>query len=858
MNKIKNDKRMKKIIAIILALFITTAINTQAQEIISTNGSYNEFSGGSISWTMGEPIIETQSNGSNDLTQGFQQADLNVITSIASISACQGDVIIPINIQNISNVANFSISLGYNSSQMAYNHYQNVNPALSAGTLSVVPGPTEITISWSSVTPVSIGDAALLEISFSAIASSTLSWNVNGGNSQYKDLSAGVFPAEFNDATVTIQPLATADAGADVSICVGETYMVVDATAVNSNSILWTGGLGAINDETSLMPTYIPAPGETGAVLLTLTAQAIEPCTVAAVSYKTIFIQNSPTAYAGMDASLLPSETYTLSNAMATNENSLLWETSGDGNFDSELTLNATYFPGENDKLAGYVELTLTAQAISPCAVNAVDLMGLIIYRPPTVEILSPSDGDSFFDFPIVVDGSAGDLDGDLLEVYVSLNNNSWELTAGTSIWSKALIMEIGNNSIRAKSVDAQGLESEIAEINVTAGIQLIPIAQGWSAISSFLAPLDPAMELVMADVGIPGNLTIMLGSLGLYWPEFNSNSIGDWNTLEGYKTKFEHDDLLTFSGTQLVDNVVTFGTGFHIIPVLSSVPASIANIFSDPVNDVKYLFDLTSGEIYWPQGGIMDLTELTPGRGYLANFNKEVTINFPAHQNLKSGVYNYPPVPQQTSPWDIERTGSVHLISIDHKAALELKVVSHIGAFDAYGQCIGSVAINDVTGNYLLTVFGDDATTDAKDGAVDGEFLTFKAFNPQQNMAYEINPVFSNQMPDVFGKFKTNGMSMITGFKESSTGIGGSTVNTLQVELFPNPAREQVTVICPAYSEYAQIEAEFVNAVGKVAMKVQLSSQSTRLDLNDMDPGVYFVKITSETGTVIKKLVIQ
>jgi hypothetical protein len=112
--------------------------------------------------------------------------------------------------------------------------------------------------------------------------------------------------------------------------------------------------------------------------------------------------------------------------------------------------------------------------------------------------------------------------------------------------------------------------------------------------------------------------------------------------------------------------------------------------------------------------------------------------------------------------------------------------------------------------------------------------------------------------MPDVFGKFKTNGMSMITGFKESSTGIGGSTVNTLQVELFPNPAREQVTVICPAYSEYAQIEAEFVNAVGKVAMKVQLSSQSTRLDLNDMDPGVYFVKITSETGTVIKKLVIQ
>jgi hypothetical protein len=253
-----------------------------------------------------------------------------------------------------------------------------------------------------------------------------------------------------------------------------------------------------------------------------------------------------------------------------------------------------------------------------------------------------------------------------------------------------------------------------------------------------------------------------------------------------------------------------------------------------------------------------LDLIELIPGRGYLAKFKKAVSIDFPDYQNLKAGLIQATPITQNNGPWDYSRTGNVHQVSVTHDAAADLKNATHVGVFDVSGRCVGSVEINQSNGNYLLTVFGDDETTSAKDGALEDELLTFKAYNPQQNLEIEIKPDFSQQMPDYAGQYKTNGMSMITGFKETSTAIGGPAANGLQIELFPNPARDVVTLICPDYSEDEQLEAEFVNAGGKVAKRIQLSGKSTNIDLNELNPGVYFVKITSQSGTVIKKLVIQ
>ena len=67
---------MEKIILIFFVLLIGTILS--AQEVISSGGETQSASGYEISWTIGEPIIETFTGGSNILTQGFHQSKITV------------------------------------------------------------------------------------------------------------------------------------------------------------------------------------------------------------------------------------------------------------------------------------------------------------------------------------------------------------------------------------------------------------------------------------------------------------------------------------------------------------------------------------------------------------------------------------------------------------------------------------------------------------------------------------------------------------------------------------------------------------------------------------------------------------
>lgn len=67
---------MKKLLWTLVFAFILL-LNAKAQEIITTAGDYSVNTNGSLSWTLGEPISETFSNGFNFLTQGFNQSQLS-------------------------------------------------------------------------------------------------------------------------------------------------------------------------------------------------------------------------------------------------------------------------------------------------------------------------------------------------------------------------------------------------------------------------------------------------------------------------------------------------------------------------------------------------------------------------------------------------------------------------------------------------------------------------------------------------------------------------------------------------------------------------------------------------------------
>jgi hypothetical protein len=75
---------MKQKLLICLAVFGAMAIRSQTVTpvLLSNQGGYSQFSSGSISWSIGEPVSESYTSGGRIHTMGFHQPELNIVSII--------------------------------------------------------------------------------------------------------------------------------------------------------------------------------------------------------------------------------------------------------------------------------------------------------------------------------------------------------------------------------------------------------------------------------------------------------------------------------------------------------------------------------------------------------------------------------------------------------------------------------------------------------------------------------------------------------------------------------------------------------------------------------------------------------
>jgi hypothetical protein len=567
-------------------------------------------------------------------------------------------------------------------------------------------------------------------------------------------------------------------------------------------------------------------------------------------------IQYSPFADAGTDATIDQTETYTLLDASAENYTSVSWTSDGDGSFDDKMLLKPTYTPGEKDIEAGNVNLCLSAAAKSPCTSADVDCIALKIQRAPVMSISSPSDNASVYYKPVTISGIAADADGDLSLVEVKLNGGSWQTPAGTDTWTIDFNLEPGINKIQARAKDATDLHSDTATIKVFLSIQIINIPKGWSAISSYLTPLNPALTVMMNEITDNQNLVIQLTEYGVYWPSQNYNTIGNWNVEKGYKVKMNNAQEFTVRGDTLTSRSLSLSQGYHIIPVLSNDLCLVSSVFTNPLNDIFFMYDVKTNALYWPQGEIFSLTTLEPGKGYVASFNKAVTLTYPAYSGLKSGMMTDNTEPEMNGPWPLTLTGDVHFIAISSEAVNKLENASFIGAFDSFGNCIGYTGIDGRGGNYLLNVYGNDAFTDTKDGGEEGEPISYRSFNPSTNSETGLIPEYNTSFPNSDGLFASNGQSAIINFKESSTGTGEAGI-AVDVLIYPNPAKDVVNI---AIKGFRTLEGfgTLMTAEGRLVKSFIITGIQTQLNIQDLQPGIYLLRFENAENVVIKRVVIQ
>lgn len=157
---------------------------------------------------------------------------------------------------------------------------------------------------------------------------------------------------------------------------------------------------------------------------------------------------------------------------------------------------------------------------------------------------------------------------------------------------------------------------------------QTIQVPQGWSGISGCVVPQNTNLNLIFG-LNLP-NVVMMQNENGVFYPDFQVNTIGEWNYREGYMIKADAPFNLNLTGTEPGSRQIVLSQGWNLMPVLSSCSVTVNQTFGLFLNQVQVIKSVAGNGVYWPDFNINTLGSLEPGKAYFVYVDQQITITFP------------------------------------------------------------------------------------------------------------------------------------------------------------------------------------------------------------------------------------
>ncbi len=182
-----------------------------------------------------------------------------------------------------------------------------------------------------------------------------------------------------------------------------------------------------------------------------------------------------------------------------------------------------------------------------------------------------------------------------------------------------------------ADNADGSNVTGYISDISMPdAGFisekQMTSHNQGWSGISSFIDPLQHDPDSLFQP--IIGELITLQNSEGAYFPATGVNTLGLWDSKEGYIIKLSQQLEITFSGLPVSEKTLMLEQGWNLIPVLSGCSVPIGELFSG--TGVVMVKEVAGWRLWWPEMGVFTLSQLQSGKAYFVLMNDVAGITFP------------------------------------------------------------------------------------------------------------------------------------------------------------------------------------------------------------------------------------
>ena len=299
--------------------------------------------------------------------------------------------------------------------------------------------------------------------------------------------------------------------------------------------------------------------------------------------------------------------------------------------------------------------------------------------------------------------------------------------------------------------------------------LQSITIPAGWSGISSMVIPHIANPDSLFAQDLATNNLVIMQHFSQVFWPQFNINTIGNWETHDGYTIKVLQETLLDIYGFKDSNDTIQFAQGWNYLPVISSCDVNTEALFSNLLADGKLIivYEIAGTHVYAPSFEINTLPVLQRGKAYMVKVTEPCSLNFPDcmfGQKNAATVNNSAPI----TPWNVVApTSKQQFIFFTKNSLPSLQPGDVLGGFTSDGICCGITEFEKTGKNHVLVVFGDDPTTIEKDGFLANEQIKIRIYRPSNAEADELKLDFDNSQGTSAGTFMVNG---ITVFKNIET----------------------------------------------------------------------------------------
>nr|HPO63466.1 T9SS type A sorting domain-containing protein [Candidatus Kapabacteria bacterium] len=385
---------------------------------------------------------------------------------------------------------------------------------------------------------------------------------------------------------------------------------------------------------------------------------------------------------------------------------------------------------------------------------------------------------------------------------------------------------------------------NQFDELNINLGL-------GWNCISSYIAPEDDDVEIMLAS--IENNVKIMKNSTGdMYVPAYNINTIGNWNINSAYLINMINADVLTISGSKITPELapINLNNGWNLSAYLRDNEMSVVTALAS-ITPSLVLAKNNAGGIYSPVYGINTLGNMAPTQGYYFYMNAAAQLTYPANSAMKSNLDVTTPSAKNLIP-AFNNTGNnaTLLLSIENNDRNE------IGVYNQNNELVGSGAIYN--GIAAITIWGDDESSSIIDGAQIDENLFVKILNTANNTTDALS---LTNIKDITSNNENQGLIYKSNAIYSAKAVLGTGVNnTLTISNSPNPVEsntkfefnliEDGNTLMNIYNVNGEL-------VASIANNYNAGMHNINFDASNLANGIYNVVLLSGNQSVSTLMIV-